>query len=57
MNTTIEQYQVIHAYNDNCDSTNWRWLDCDDCVDVHETCQMRVCVDCGSDVDVYGETR
>lgn len=57
MNTTIEQYQVIHAYNDNCDSTNWRWLDCDDCADVHEVCQMRVCVDCGNDVEVIGETR
>jgi len=32
---------------DTCEHTQWRWLDCDEC----DTCEIRVCVACGADID------
>ena len=31
----------------NCLEAEWRWLDCDEC----DTCEIRVCVECGADID------
>lgn len=35
--------QAMH----DCLESDWRWLDCDEC----DTCEIRVCVDCGADID------
>jgi hypothetical protein len=35
------------ATDHNCLESEWRWLDCDEC----DTCEIRVCVDCGADID------
>ena len=33
----------------NCSESDWRWVDCDEC----ETCEIRVCVECGADIEEY----
>ena len=35
----------------NCVNSAWRWLDCAECKEAGETCQMQVCVDCGAEVN------
>jgi len=32
---------------DNCQHSEWRWLDCDEC----DTCELKVCIQCGADVN------
>jgi hypothetical protein len=31
----------------NCLEAEWRYLDCDEC----DVCEIRICVECGADVD------
>ena len=34
-----------------CCDASVRWLDCAECEEAGETCQLTICVECGADVD------
>ena len=58
MSLKTEQYQVHHLDEPmDCDSKNWRWLDCEECAFDNEICNMKVCIDCGGEVETIGESR
>lgn len=33
-----------------CSHESWHWLDCAECQDAGETCDQKVCADCGASV-------
>lgn len=35
---------------DTCQHAEWRWLDCEECQEKGETCNVKVCVECGASV-------
>ena len=45
-------YRPFFSEHDcNCLEAEWRWLDCDDCCQAGETCQLKICVECGKEVE------
>ena len=45
----IEEEKAMPEHD--CVNSAWRWLDCAECKEAGETCQMQVCVDCGAEVN------
>ena len=41
---------TIKITEHNCLNSAWRWLDCQECEEAGETCEMKICVECGKDV-------
>ena len=39
---------AIAVTEDECQHAEWRWLDCEACRDSGDTCDVKVCVECGS---------